>query len=470
MKVSNTSHNQNLSAIFAILTALLAGVWVWYIFQVNPVLPMHDQYPLLEEFQKFKKDGFSFALLWDSKGGHVYPGYKLTFFLNSSFFGFSPKLEIFVSILAFAAAVFFIVRSFASELKLPAIIVILFGLAVILLFMNWQTVNLSTYSLIAARLMNFSLFVLTSVMCFNFLSASKMDGKKFSIRGGIFFGVLCVSILFFGRGWGMAATFAMVALTGLHFLSNWIQKGDIKINQHVFILVSLLIILPVYFARLEVGGDGPMDIMKASGFALTKFGHAGLRMFGSELDQSIPATWTASILFLFLTAFFSLNYLFRAKITKGVWLALFLVYFSILATLLVTANRYTGSPFFPRHNMETSMGWVGMLFLIVKFLDNFLKNELRLTLTALVIVFMAVPAGLASLENYNTRGFLKNYNLRVKENFIAAYTDPAGFDKKPSSMNCPRNQKTCLSYLEIMKEHGIGRAVIEEAKANPKTK
>lgn len=463
---NNPSQTRSFTVAFAFLICLIAGIWVWYIFQVDPILPMYDQYPLLQEFDQGKKEGFSLGLLWSSKGGHVYPGYKLTFFLNCMFFGFLPKLEIFLSIFTFGLAVFYITNIFASELTLPKPIVILFGLMVMLLFMNWQTVYLSTYSLVAARLMNFSLFVLTSVLCFRFLSISNMPGKDYLLKGMVFFLIVCLTILFFGRGWGIAAALAMIALTGLHFMSNWIQNG-FRINQHIVVLISLLIVLPVYFARLESGSDGPLDVMKAGAFALNKFGHAGLRMFDNGISLNVMVNSAVSVLFLILTTLFSLNYMFREQITKAVWIALFLIYFSILATLLVTASRYTGSPFYPRHNMETSMGWAGMVFLLVKFLDGQLKGRFRQVLPALLIAMFAVPAAYGNFKNYSTHKYLKNFNLRVKDNFIAAYTNPAAFDKNFSSMACPRNRETCLSIIDIMKEHGVSQSVVESAKPLP---
>ena len=467
MTTLNTFEHRNSTIAFAALILILMGFWVRYILQVDPVLPVTDQYPLLQEYAQFKKEGLSFELLWSTKGGHLYPGYKLTFFLNCLLFGFSPKLEIFVSLFFFAVAIFYIVHTFASEIRLPQIVVILFGLAVMLMFTNGQTAYQSTYSLVATRLMNFAFFVFASMMCFKFVSEERPTLKNLTIKGVLFFAVLCVVILFFGRGWGIAAIVAMAGLTGLHFLSNWIQE-KFEIRPHILVLISVLLILLIYFARNDASADGPLNLTKAGAFALTKFGNAGLGMFDHDLSRVVAADRIASVLFLVLTILFSLNYLFRQRVTKAIWLAFFLVYFSIIATLLVAVSRYSGSPFFPRHNIEMSIGWVGMLFLIFKFMDEKLTGQLRFILPGLLAILFAVPAGISSHKNYDSHKFVKNYYLRLKDNYIAAYTEPSKFEKEFKSIGCPRNRQTCLSILEIMKENGISRSVIEDAQTDLK--
>lgn len=463
--------NQVFKLRFFLFTLVLLLLWVNYIYSVDPDLPFADQFPLMDEYKRFRSGELTFKEIWAAKGGHRFPGYKITFFLNCLFFGFSPKLEIFIAISAFALTSTYLVYQFSKELAFGPLVSSLVGVTLALLLMNGQSIVLSVYSLIAMRLMNISWFILTAVIGFEFVAKVWPEDRNKLVCWGQLFFVLCISILFFGRGWGIAASLALMTVTGVHMLSTYGLKFFAKSRSHFIFIGTISLILLLYFSGLSGAGASSQegfDVLKFGRYAMIKFGNANLGLFSEEVNRDIILCMIVSCVYLFLTAIFTIFYLVKGTLTKGIWLALFLVYFSIFCTLMVSLSRYDQSPFSHRHNIELAIGIVGIYFLLFKLFSSQNETQYSKFVAGLLCLLTIVPLGQFTHEKFDTYKFLRNHHNRVEANFQTLYDsdDETTVIENSKKIGCVSDRDTCLRAVDIMKEYGVSEHFIQTSR-NP---
>ena len=221
-------------------------VWVSFVFYVDPEVLRSDQYPLLFSYDRIMTGEYSWAELWAPKGGHRFPGYQILFYLNLYFLGFSPKVEIFLAYGVFVIAAVYMVSLFSKSFQgiWKYILILLF----VLTMFNAQTLQLSLYSLIAMRLLNFTGFLMLAICSYYILN--KPESPKLLTNIIAYIVLAVVAILLFGRGWGVAAVASIVGLIALHGVIQVLSDRNFRLGKHLALLAVLFLVLCVYFLGL----------------------------------------------------------------------------------------------------------------------------------------------------------------------------------------------------------------------------
>jgi len=445
-------------------------IWVQYTLIVDPNIPRSDQMHLIIFYDDLIKGKVSIIDMWKPKSGHRFAGYQATFFLNIKYFGYDPMVEIFTAMIAYAVASYIIAASFFTVKKeepksIKNIEGAVITLVALVLMFNGQALLLSMYSLIAMRLMNFAGFVLIAVFTYNYITVNSRK-TPFVIRDMLGFVACVIFLLLFGRGWGAGATAAILSTLGVHFLAS---RDFVNPNRYPPYLVAGLFFLAyalIYFNGLVGGASvkSEFDFNRFIKFLFTKIGLAiaGLGTGASNKPETLALY--LGVLYVVFTFFTSLVIIKKGKTDKASWIALFLILFSIFAGILVSINRYTESPSFVRHNIELSIGVVGVSYFVLKFLFSLkpIYNKVIAYSFATSVVLFSMN-GLLSYSSYkNVQG---KYHDR-SEKIAASLLENPGVKAEYRKAHCVMSEKDCIRVFKIMKNYGIGPKITPSDKTN----
>lgn len=420
-----------------------------------------DQFPLILEYEALMQGKSTFPAFWDAKGGHRLFGYKLLFYLNCYLFGFSPKLETILAVSVYAVAVYFIVKSLSAELKLSglwlgSIVVVSMAMAM----MNGQIIRLSSFSLIAMRLMNFAGFAAAAFVTYKIISGQKIGGPKLKVFG-LLIGTM-VFVLLFGRGWGMAAIAALMGVTILHrlSLSNWMYFDLWKPYIPVLAIFGITAMIYFYNLQTEAGsGKRTFDIFGIISFYTSKHGSAISGIFNNQLLRNIPVAKVLSLIYLVTMIGATVWIMFRKQaMNKQEWIAMFLLYFSFLAAILVSIYRFDKLPYSPRHNMELSMGALGVLYWIFRILSSINHQRTMSFSMSLLGIFFIFFSGSSIYHKFTTAGSLKKNlsNIETRQYTALSEKKLGSFTRRQYiQMGCPVAPQKCKRALRIIKKREL---------------
>lgn len=346
-----------------ILLVLSAFIWTVFILYVDPDPIRSDQYPIVLEYKDFVAGNYSWSEIWQNKGGHRLPGYKSLVFLNFSLFGYSAILEILFPICFLIVAIWFVIRTLVLSSDMPESLKIGLVLCLVLCFVNAQSIQLSLNSIIAMRLFNYCGFMLMAVAIWGFVS----NPEKILFRE-VFILILLGSIVIlgFGRGWGIAASIGSTALILLGLLTTF-RNNSISRLRSVLALCVVIGILAIYLIGIltsSAGSGKGLDLEQLVLNYFKKLTHANLNIMSPVWAKSEIMSLVFPILYLLIVSIASLRAIWSG-LDKRTWLALFMVYMALVATLVVSYKRGGQSVYFPRHNLEIGFGLVGLVYLCV---------------------------------------------------------------------------------------------------------
>ena len=462
MKISMMSFcRSNWFAVLLVFVALV--VWLGFVFYVDPKSLRSDQYPLLFSYDKIMTGQYSWTELWEPKGGHRFPGYQILFYLNLYIFGFSPKVEIMLAYAVFSAASIYLVSTFSKSFqgKWKFGLILLF----VLTLLNAQTLRLSLYSLIAMRLFDFAGFLALAVSSFYLLNPSDSSKPLKRIFGHVV--LAAVTILLFGRGWGMAAVASIIGLVVLHGMIQVLRDRDISLVKHFAHLAFLLVVLCVYFVGLGDGGVGKqgVDIQALARYYVLKLGNANVGLFSDSLARIDLLNGFVGGLYMLSAVGFSLNILMREKLNIQNWIALFLIYFSLAAALLVAISRYDdGSYYFYRHNLEISLGAVGMFYLYFSSFINTARSpaiKARQVLLAVLACLICLGLMSNSFDVLQKKRLSKKYQVGIENQLVANRNSEEISKNDFQKMQCRMSVQRCQELLELMEKYNVTRTVTE---------
>jgi len=447
------------------LSILIVIPWSVYIFQVDADTVLTDQFPLIIEYERFRNGELSFSELWAAKGGHRLPGYKLFFFLNCMFFGFSAKLETILALSVFSIGAAGLSLKFVDKLDVGPLT--RWGaLAVfVLLFVNGQTLRVTTFSLIAMRLADIMGFAFLAYWAFKLTHGSK-DNTAFQIlTWTILAGIV---ILLFGRGWGMAATAGLVCTLLVDLCSRRKSLSFKGVRVHLFIIAVLLVAMIVYLSGINprhASINKGVELGTLLFYFQGKIGHAYLSLIGTNIAR-LPLLTIATTIFVVLGTLFATYRTIRKDTRSNTDLmALFFIYFGLFATILVSLMRSNAQPFFQRHNIEIALGAIGLVYFACQFFISavprkFRKVGLNAGFTILVLLLVRNLG-----VNIGVAGILHDV-LETQENAQQlAYKQNRVLERKfYREMACNMRAKNCQFALEIIKKRGISKARMQESK------
>ncbi len=442
---------------------VLLSIWLGFIFYVDPEVLRGDQYHLILPYEKFINGKYALQDLWDPKGGHRFPGYKLLFFLNVYWFGFSPKVEIMVAFFAFTVASIFMVstftKSFIGKWKILAAIVFA------LVLFNAQTMQLSTYSLISMRLLNFAGFLALSIYTFHSLSEKKTP--RLFLNLFLYTLLASITILLFGRGWGMAAVTSIIAMILMHGIVQVLNGGGIQLRKHLCFIIILIAMVIIYLPGSEDTGVEAkgLDVIALGKYYIMKLGNANLAMFDVNLARSDGLNSLVGGIYLLSAAGFSVYALTRRKLDIQLWTALFLVYFSLAAVLLVSISRYTsGSYYFHRHNFELSLGAVGLIYLFFTSILGKTKSK-RVGFRSIIAILLGGIICFGLMHNMHKsldkRRLSQKFQVGLENNLFTNRNTESPTRKDFYKMECRMSAERCSKILKLMDKHNISQTVTE---------
>lgn len=442
----------NLVLFFPLLLGL---IWVVALIKVNPNVPWLDHLLYLERYTD-AGEKITFDSLWKAHDAHRTPGYLLLFYLNIKYFEFTPLLEIIPAILAYTACVLYIINSLTKPFKTDRSMVFVFVILASLILMSGQNLAISPYSVIGTRYLNFSLFVLLTVMIYQFLE----ETSKRSYLALIL--VYFIALPVFGRGWGISVAVALLIMMTLWYIQS--DRSRHKTKNLCLVIVPIIAYFSVYLPSIINSKTSSLaqglDILAISDFYVRKFSSASLAVFDLRTAEIIihrglwpekgltPLLYSYFTLYILATAWILLRILLKkTKLTLAVWLALFLLLFPLIAALSVSVLRsWIASPYAYRHNFELSVGSVGLLFfLFLRIKDH--PNWLPKTLLGLSCMFLVVSSGMSLVKSHNDLHIWQRFYKRLAFNYHRVI---AGDETVKTEYIClgVRDCKTVLSYIK----------------------
>jgi len=438
----------NLKLVFFGL--LFFGLWALNLYLMDVDVLIFDQLVWVTEYDEFVQGTLSPLQLWEPYGGHRLPGYKLLFYLNCWLFGFSPQLESLTAIIPFILAGTFLSHRFTETLNFGKFTKLLLFLTFTFLFFNPQTFRETYYSLIITQLFDYVGFLIVASLAFQMIH---LDKNKSRLANWPFFILsVLVFILFFGRGYGVGAAASIIALC----LIELVRKPKSKTLWLVSAVFALTII--VYFIGLEKAGPISSDLKptKFIRYLILKFGNANIGMFVMTKleDASVFYSFLVGVFLLLLTFGVFLGYLRIKQKSWADWMAMFLIFISLNALILISAMRsddgmFFASPFFPRHNLEISLGFVGLFYFVLKFLN---RPEVRAKASYFIVPASLIICGVLTHHHYKQVQFESDRRwFQAIENGQIRY-----FSKENPVDSFNFNSITCLAKppqcAEIMEE------------------
>ena len=431
-----------------LFVALIFGTWVSYIFYIDVGVPHSDQYPMVIKYINIMEGNESWLSLWERKGGHRLFGYHLMFFLNLHWLGFSPKLEILIALALYFGVVIYLVNLFAREHS--GLFKIIFIFFAVLLMTCAQTIRLSSYSLIATRLMDFAGFIFLTSLIYNlvFLENKRTIPINSLIKIGLAFFVF---ILLFGRGWGMAACASIIACLVFLLVTERHSLSKIQANR-VFTGIGLtLVAMGIYFYGFgSAAATGTSsNLGQIPNFYLSKLGTALTGMFDQDQTKNPVLYYSLSFLYLIATTTICLNFMIKGRMKKADFMALFLIFFSLAACALISLKRNDVSPFFYRHNFEVSIGILGILYFSTKWIAK--RQNIVKFVSAGLMTLGAIAICMGTYELYSKSGFQKNYHAKMRVSFENNPGNTVSAKAKYREIRCFLSAQKCNEAIRTIK-------------------
>lgn len=442
-----------------LLSLIVICIWAGFIFVVDVDVLRSDQFPWVLEFESFMNGELGMASLWEAKGGHRLPGYKLLFFLNAWVLGFSPQIESVLAIIPFSIVGVWISVKFSKSFNAGHWIQRLILAAFLFLWFNGQAFLLSYYSLVGTQLFDYAGFVILAAMSFNLAQRESLPTPK---RSWLLY-CLCVFvvILMFGRGYGVAASAAIIVLCVIGLLKN---RGN---RNFIGIIAILTLAIAIYMAGISRGGSavsGGFNLVEFSYYVPVKLGNAYLGMANLwNASEIAPLALAIGIIVLALKSAILIGVIRQKTLGLYDWLALFFILMGIFSLLLVAVARYNVSPFYPRHNLEISIASIGLLFFVLKFLSELksLKAAKFLTIgiTGSIVLFLA----LHHFQGVKYLSAVTKYYEYIETLQADAYRAERALTKKEyQEMKCKMRPDECHQVFEIMRKRGISKRRLVE--------
>lgn len=440
---------------FAILSFTAIFFWVSYIRWIDVGIILSDQFPWLIEYDKVRNGNLSWSDLWVAKGGHRLPGYKILFYLNAWLFDFSPFIEILSAIIPFSLLATYLSFKLSERLPVEGYIKILVILTFLFLFLNAQVFRLSNYSLIATQLFDYTGFVIVVFMSYRL---AIKPGSGSLMEWVAYVSMVIIVILGFGRGYGVAASasiFCMSLMWALH----------LKNVKFLYISVIVFLTIPVYLIGITSDGAGAshkFDFLAFNKYIVLKLGNAYTGMIYSDGSEIWQVTFPTGIAILLLKLFIIFKCITNTKVDKVGFIALFFILMSLFSLVLVSISRYDQSPYYPRHNLEVSLGAIGVLYFVLNFVFDRLISIKSKTGAAIVVSILLVSLIANHLNNLGSSVFVKNYYRNLEKSQSKAYSADSPLAKKEyHDLQCRMSSQQCFEVFQLMKLYGISRERLE---------
>ncbi len=446
-----------------ILTVIVLLPWIAYVLKVDADTVFADQFPLILEFEKFRNGNLNFSELWAAKAGHRLPGYKIMFFVSCMLFGFSAKVETILAVSVFSLGAVCLALKFSDKFETKIVTKWLIFACLLLLFVNGQTLRVTVYSLIAMRLVNIMAFGFIAYQAFKLIGRKKSQ-SRFDTLG---WSLLAIFIfLLFGRGWGMAAALAIVLTLGIEFLLRRYQGEPVQGRKFGIIVGTLVACMLVYLAGLNPKGTAMgtgLDMGSILSFFTGKTGHAYISLIGTDISR-IPALAIVMAIFVVSGAIFSTYWIGRdTNRTALDLLALFLIYFAIFSTLMVSIARHNEPPFYQRHNIEIALGAIGLTYVVFRFVADVFPVKFKEISLQILSVGLILLLSRNLWVNVKIAGLLQSDYENKETAQQAAYGQDGVLNPMEySEMACNMPPKACQRALVIMQKHGISKSRMQE--------
>lgn len=455
---------------FAIILPLIFGIaWCLFIIRVSPLPFRDDNLVMLIHYQEILDGTKDWQSIWEPYGGHRLPGYYLYYFANIEFLGFNQLVEIIPIIVIFTICVIYIIRTSLSSLSLNGGLSALFIVATTLIFMNGTNIHLSTSSLIAARFMHFAGFILILALIHKFVIRHediKNPGKYF-----VLLAFLSMFLFWgFGRGWGICACISIIGICIISSISFWSDK---KVRRHaLYVILLLSLICAVYINGLisgrsaqGVAGISSPTLELLMAYFMKTLAGANLGIVNSGLMRGVAHSLaydakTLSIVsnffglfYLGATAVISILSLRRKDMPRSYWIALFCLFFPIVATLAVSRIRYIFPPFHMRHYFEISVGMFSLFYFAYYFLrtKSSLNNIIIGTFSSVFILFAASTL----YHSYTSDRLAKRFEKNVKWTDIALHKNPTFANQRRAGCMGFTSKETCAKSFKIIEDRRL---------------
>jgi len=188
-----------------------------------------------------------------------------------------------------------------------------------------------------------------------------------------------------------------------------------------------------------------------------KYGDAHMGMFSLNSFSKYPVVPAVLGAFLLLlTGVIILRYLLLERPSRADWLAMFMILMSLFSLLLVSVLRYDQSPFFPRHNLEVALGFVGVLYFVLKEIKERLGLNSGQKAAAIIGAALCLTLTVHHVMNVNDGKYVRNYYDRIKTFQQNAYVSETPLEKSDyREMLCPMSAKKCHRAFGVFKEYGM---------------
>jgi len=422
-----------------------------------------DQFVWVEEYDALTQGQYTLSDLWEPYGGHRLPLYKLMFFLNCWLFGFSPQLESMMAIIPFTMAGVYMSHRFSEPLEYGKIVKFLVFLTFALIFFNAQTLRQTYYSVILTQLLDYAGFLIVVSLAFSLVFP---ENKESRLRKWLLFVLsVIVFILLLGRGYGVAASAAIIALCGFALLKSPKNKNAWIIGT---ILTGAIFIYMYGLAGSDSVSKG-FNLQRLLKFMAIKLGNSNIGMFVYTTRTSASEFYSIVVgVFLFLvSALIIIRHLWSGLKTRADWLAMFMVLMSLSSLVLISAFRYNSgafysSPFFPRHNLEISLGLVGILYFLLKFINSWASKKMVGPIVGTFCVLTCTVLSFHHIEQIKKENTRTWYD-KIENNQIKYYQTENPIETfKFRSVTCWAPAEDCIKAFALIEKHGLSEKRLRE--------
>lgn len=452
-----------LTIISILATLTMFVVAMWYTRYVNATMIHDDQFWFILDYEAWQSGELTWKKLWASKGGHRLIGYELIFLGNAKFFGFKPIIETTLAYLGLAFTCIVISRRMGRQLASQAgfALAALYVVFTAIVLFNAQIIYLSIYSLIAMRALNFAGFLLIAIWFYSDVFSEKKQVLPVRI---IAYMSCVIFLLIFGRGWGMAAVIALTACLAAFSVFSKFDYGDKSGRILILPILAIVVYFLIYLKGLSSNAapDQAFDLGAFTYFYFKKLGVAQATSISLDFSRTPGLGLTIGIISVVLSVLWSICLLFDRDRSEADWIAFFVIVFCSAACGVVTMSRYTGTPYFPRHNLEMSYILLGHVWFILKYGSKLSMPAFKWSAMIVTVFF-----GGCILYGINFAAdqakYLRNYHNGAKKKFaFVMYPDAA--DPKSKPPRCPTTQERCQDIYEIMLKYDITTEAAKEGR------
>jgi len=442
-------------SLFVLFSFIAIVVWALYLRWIDVGVLLSDQIPWIYEYNNLLDRNLSWSDLWEAKGGHRLPGYKVLFYLNTLFFGFSPFLENMTAVIPFSIAATFVSIKFAEEVDFSFGLKVLIFAAFWLLFLNAQVFRLSNYSLISTQLFDYVGFLIVLLMTFRIC----FDSEEVNLKNWVaYLAIVIFFILIFGRGYGVGASASI-------FCISFVGLLHFKDKKFLAIMLIVFLMIPIYLVGISSDGSAAtqkLDILALLKYMCLKLGNAYVGMVNTPISENRHLAMAVGAIVFTLKGIIGIRALQGKYLSKMDLLALFFILMSLFSLLLVSVLRYDQSPFYPRHNLEVSLGSIGVLYFLLRLVSDITKTKIVKIGVTVSISLLLVSLVANHFSNLRNSVYVKKYYENIEKLQTEAYnaTDPLS-QKTYNDMQCMMNTTNCFEVFEIMKDHGISKDILD---------